>query len=119
MPKIDNFQLGKIIVSGKSYAHDILILVDGTVKRRDDVFLNFVSHTVKQAEIAELLKGYPEVIVVGTGTEEKVRLSFNIERLVTELKADLIALPSPKAVTRYNQFLDESKRVAALIHVTD
>jgi hypothetical protein len=119
MPKIDNFQPGKIIISEKSYTHDILILVDGTVKRRDDVFLNFVSHTVKQAEIAELLKGYPEVIVIGMGTEEKVGLSFNVGRLVAELKADLIALPSPKAVTRYNQLLDEGKRVAALIHITD
>ena len=119
MPRIDIFQPGKITIGEKSYKHDILILTDGTVKRRDDVFLNFVSHNVKQAEIVELLKGYPEVVVVGTGVEGKVRLSFNLERLVTELKADLIALPSPEAVSRFNQSVDEGKRTAALIHITD
>jgi hypothetical protein len=119
MPKIEEFRFGTIVVGGKTYTHDILILSDGTVKHREDVFLNFVNHIVKRGEITELLKAYPEVIIIGTGTDAKVKLSFDIERLVTELKADLIALPSPQAVERYNQLVDKGKQVAALIHITD
>jgi hypothetical protein len=119
MPKIEEFRFGTIVVDGRTYTRDILILPDGTVKLREDVFLNFVNHIVKQNEIIELLKANPELIVVGTGTDAKVKLSFNVERLIAESKVDLIALPSPQAIERYNQLVDKGKQVAALIHITD
>jgi hypothetical protein len=119
MPLINSLQSGKIVVDGKTYTRDILILTDGTVKYRDDVFLDFVNHIVKQAEINELLKGYPEIIVIGTGTDEKLRLSFHLERLITDMKADLIALATPKAVEKYNRLAENNNKIAALFHITD
>lgn len=119
MPKIESYQPGKIVVEGKIYTRDILISTDGTVKNRDDVYLKFVNHMVKQSEINELLKDYPEVIVIGTGEKEKLKLSFRIERLIADMKADLIALPTLKAVEQYNKLVNEGKKAAALFHLAD
>lgn len=119
MPKIESYQPGKMIIDGRTYIRDILILSDGKIKQRDDVYLNFVNHIVKQAEILELLKDYPEIVVIGTGEQEKLRLSFNLERLITDMKADLFAMSTAKAVEKYNRMVDDGKRTAALFHLTD
>ena len=74
---------------------------------------------VKQSEINELLKDYPAVIVIGTGENEKLKLSFRIERLIAEMKADLFALPTLKAVEQYNKLVNEGKKIAALFHLAD
>ncbi len=119
MPKIEEFGTGKIIIGGKTYVRDVLVLSDGTVKRREEIYLDFVNHIIKKAEITEILKGYPEAIVIGTGLQEKVKISFEIASYVADKKAELIALPTPQAVTKYNQLIDNNKKIAALFHISD
>lgn len=119
MPKIESYQQGKIIIDGKTYTRDVLILLNGKIKHRDDVYLDFVNHIVKQAEIMELLKGYPEIVIIGTGEKEKLKLSFHLERLITDMKADLVALSTPKAVEKYNELTQKNMRIVALFHLTD
>jgi len=46
------------------------------------------------------------------------QLASDAELCAKEAMIKLIALPSQKAVEKFNQLFDEGKRVAALIHIT-
>ena len=119
MPRIESFKFGSIAVGGKTYRRDILMLPDGTVKRRrDSIRFGIGSHVIKKGEIDELVKANPEVVVVGTGTNAWAQLASDAELCAKEAKVELVALPSQKAVGKFNQLIDEGKRVAALIHIT-
>ncbi len=116
--KVDDFQFGSIVISGKQYGHDVLLFPDGMVTQRKGGFWKFGSHTVKKAEIDELVKANPEVVVVGTGTSGKARLATDAKSCAKAAKVELIVLPSHEAVERLNRLVDEGKQVSALIHIT-
>ena len=119
MPRIESFSFGSIVIGSKTYGRDILILPDGTIKRRRaSTRFGIGSHVIKKGEINELVKANPEVVVVGTGTNAWAQLASDAELCVKEAKIELIALPSEKAAEKFNQLTDEGKKVAALIHIT-
>ena len=118
MLKIDSFEFGSIVIDGRRYGHDVLILPGGIIKRRKGGFWKFGSHVVKKVEIDELLAANPEIVVLGTGTNARVRLASDAELALKELGIDYMVLPSLEASERVNDLLDSGKRVAALIHVT-
>ena len=118
MARIEGFKFGSIVIDGKKYSRDIFIFADGTVKQRKGGFWKFGSHVIKKAEIEELLKASPEVVVVGTGTSAKAKLASDAELSLKEAKIELITLPSREAVERLNRLAQEGKRVSALVHIT-
>ena len=118
MAKIERFDFGSIVIEGKKYGHDVFMFPDGSVKQRKGGFLKFGSHVIKKAEIEELLKASPQVVVVGTGTSGKAKLASDAELTLKEAKIELLALPSREAVEKLNLLAQEGKRVSALMHIT-
>ncbi|MBL7183421.1 MAG: hypothetical protein ISS50_03110 [Anaerolineae bacterium] len=71
------------------------------------------AHFVGFAEIEGLLQEGPDVLIIGTGYDNMVRVEEEIAaRPFVEI------LPTPQAVRRYNELRSEGKRVAAIIHST-
>ncbi len=119
MPRIESFSFGSIVIGGKTSGRDIIILPDGTIKwRRARTRFGIGSHVIKKGEIIDLVKANPEVVLVGTGTNAWAQLASDAELCAKEAGIELVALPSQKAVEKFNQLIDEGKRVAALIHIT-
>lgn len=118
MSRIDSFSFGTIVIGGNTYKEDVLLFPDGTVKKRQVGWFKMDSHTLKRQEQEQLVRERPEVIILGTGAEEKLRVPFEAERYIAEAKIEFIGLPSPEAVAKINQLVDAGKRVAALIHIT-
>jgi hypothetical protein len=118
MAKIEGFKFGSIVIGGKKYGRDVLLVPDGTVKQRKGGFWKFGSHVIKKAEIEELVKGGPEVIVVGRGTSSRVKLAPDAELPAKEAKVELVMLSSVEAIERFNRLAGEGKRISALIHIT-
>ena len=118
MAKIDSFQFGSIMIDGKKYGHDILLFPDGTVRERKGGFWKFGSHAIKKADIEELVRAKPELLVVGTGTSGRARVDPEVNTNTIEANIKLLVTPSPDAINRLNQLVDEGKRVAAIIHIT-
>jgi len=70
-------------------------------------------HFIGSAEIEGLLKEGPDVLIIGTGYDNMVRVEEEIAAMpIVEI------LPTSQAVRRYNQLRGEGKRVAAIIHST-
>jgi hypothetical protein len=118
MPRVDSFEFGSIVIDDRRYGHDVLIFPDGTIKRRKGGFWKFGSHIIKKVEIDELLQTNPEIVVLGTGTDARVRLASAAELALKGQGIDCVVLPSLAASERLNDLLNSGKRVAALIHVT-
>ena len=118
MTKIDKLSFGSIVIAGKKYSRDVLIFVDGTVKKRKGGFLMFGSHNIRKEEIEELIRGEPEVIIVGTGTNGRANVAADVETWAKEKNLSLIVQPSHEAIAKLNESAEQKKKVAALIHMT-
>jgi len=118
MAKASSFNFGSIVIDGKQYAYDVVILPEGTVKEREASKAMFGSHTIAKGEIEQLAKTKPETIIVGTGTSGMAAVSKDAQAYAREAKLNLLVLPSSQAIEKLNQLMDERRSVAALIHIT-
>jgi len=71
------------------------------------------AHFVGLAEIEGLLKEGPDILIIGTGYNNMVRVGKEMTAM-----ANVEVLPTPQAVRRYNELRVKGKRVAAIIHST-
>jgi hypothetical protein len=118
MAKIDSFNFGFIVVDDKQYTNDVVILPDGTVKERVPGKGRLGSHSIARSEVEALTRVRPDVILIGTGVHGMARLAHDAEFYLNEPDLNLTLLPSPQVVRKYNQYIDNGEKVAALIHVT-
>ena len=118
MAKVNSFNFGSIVIDGKQYAHDVVVLPDGTVKEREASKAMFGSHNISKNEIEELAKAKPETLIVGTGTSAMAAVSEDAKVYARKAKLNLAVLSSSEAIKKLNQLVDEGKDVAALIHIT-
>ena len=73
------------------------------------------AHFVGLAEIEPLIRERPDVLIIGTGYDNMVQ----VEKEILAMSAvQVLPLPTPQAVRRYNELRREGKRVAAIIHST-
>lgn len=118
MAKVNSFSFGSIVIDGKQYEYDVLVMPDGTVREREADKRKYGDHNIKKGEIEELVKAKPETIIVGTGTDGLATVSSDAQSYARTEKLGLAVLPSSEAIEKLNQLLDEGKRAAALIHIT-
>ncbi len=73
------------------------------------------AHFVGFAEIEPLLRERPDVLIIGTGYDNMVQVE---EEILAMCSIQVLPLPTPQAVRRYNELRREGKKVAAIIHST-
>ena len=94
MVKVESLSFGSIIVGGRKYRRDLILLPDGTVKQRKGGFWIFGSHSLKRKEIEELSRAGAEEIVIGTGTSSQAGLSDEARAYAEQARLQLKALSS-------------------------
>ncbi len=110
---IDSYQFGLIVVSGKKYTSDVIIFPD----RVRDNWGRKTGHQLCLRDIAEVITGSPEVLVVGTGASGLVRVLPEVERGVETQGIKLIVEATDKACHTYNHICHSQRAIAAL-HLT-
>ncbi|MGP3667268.1 MAG: Mth938-like domain-containing protein [Candidatus Bathyarchaeota archaeon] len=118
MVKIDNLSFGSIVIDGKKYKHDVIIYPNGVVKRRKGGFLLFGRHTIKIDGIEELYNSNPEILIVGTGTSGKAKLSEESSNFLKNKGLEVFTASSYEAVKKFNELTGLGKKVGAIFHVT-
>lgn len=114
-------RFGMIKFDGKNYSHDIVIHTDNRVENRDKNLSRKkygTSHVLSAEEIEKLLDENPEIIVVGRGQSDMLKVGEDAARLLSTKNIDLIDSPTPEAVEEFNKLKDQGKKLAAIIHVT-
>ena len=113
MNVIDSYQFGMIVVSGKQYASDVIIFPD----RVKDSWWRKSGHQLCLDDIAEVMTEKPEVLVVGTGASDLMKVLPEVRQVVDAQGIELIVEATDKACHTYNQ-LCRSQRVVAVLHIT-
>lgn len=113
MNTIDFYQFGLIIVNGKEYSSDIILFPDSL---KSDWWRKR-GHELRLEDIADVLDGNPEVLLIGTGASDLMKVLPEVRQAAQARGIKLIAEPTDKACNTYNQ-LSRSQKVVAALHLT-
>lgn len=113
VPKIDSYGFGHIVIDGCSYTSDVIVLPDRVIDgwRRED------GHRLEIADLDEVLRAKPEVLVVGCGCYGVMEVPAATAEYVRKSGIELITLDTAAAVEMYNK-LSVEKKVMAALHLT-
>ena len=117
-PHIDGTEFGSITVDGEIYDHDIVIRLNGNVKKRKKKLSKErygTSHTVSMEEAEHIYDDGAEWVIIGTGQHGVLKLSEEAEGFFKDHGCSVQALPTPDAVTAWNE---AEGQVIAMFHVT-
>jgi hypothetical protein len=117
-PHIDETAFGSIALEGTTYEHDVLVRLDGRVKKRRKKLSKAVygtSHVVSQAEAKHIYEPGAQRLIVGTGQEGNVTLSDEAADYFRRKRCQVDLLPTPRAVDAWNE---TEGPVIGLFHVT-
>lgn len=117
-PKIDKTKFGSITIDGAVFGHDVLIRLDGSVKKRKKKLSKAIygtSHTISLAEAEHVYEPGAERLIIGTGQFDRVRLSDEAEDFFARKNCQVELRSTPQALKAWNQAEDAT---IGLFHVT-
>jgi hypothetical protein len=112
--KIDRCSFGSLVINGKTYRDDLIILPDGKILKP---WWREKGHQLTMDDLQELIHALPEIIVVGTGMSGRVIPVKNLEADLAKLLIEFIAVPNEEAIKVFNQLAPE-KRIGGGFHLT-
>jgi hypothetical protein len=118
MAKIHNFNSEFIVIDGKQYLNDVLILPDGCVKEREPGKGRISSHKITVKEIENLHHMHADVAIIGTGVVGNAKLADDTMGYLDSFNFNPIKLSTSLAIEKFNLEASIGKRVAVLIHIT-
>jgi hypothetical protein len=117
-PRIQDTAFGSITVAGERFDHDIIIDLEGRVKKRKKKLSKAVygtSHTISLEEATYVYKEGAEGIIIGSGQYGVAKLSSEAADFLDRKQCRVILLPTPEACEEWNKA--EGKWIS-LIHIT-
>jgi hypothetical protein len=117
-PKIDKTKFGAITIADKKYENDVIIRLDGSVKKRKKKLSKAIygtSHTISLDEIQFVYEPGAQRLIIGTGQSGMAELSGEGAAFLKEQGCAVDLLPTPVAIKLWN---DVKGEVIALFHVT-
>ena len=116
--KIDSTQFGSITVDGKTYAHDVVVRLSGEVEKRKKKLSKKIfgtSHVMSLPEAEFVYERGSDLLVLGTGQYDNVRLSPEAAEFFERKGCEVVAEPTPRAITAFNRATGHK---IGLFHVT-
>ena len=117
-PKTEATSFGSITIDGQRYDHDVLIRLDGTIKKRKKKLSKKfygTSHKISAAEAEFIYEEGSQTLIIGTGQYDRVRLSAEAQEYFDGRGLAVLALATPEAIGRWNEVQGDA---IGLFHVT-
>lgn len=123
---IGNISPGSVIIDGKEYTEDLLIVPPSRVdvKEGDEskIIARIISpwkrkeeNQITLADLSEVIPAWPEALILGTGFSDKVKVAHEVKAVLQSRGIDVISFPSDKAWEPYNELAASTKTAFALI----
>lgn len=110
---IDSYAFGHIVIDGRSYNSDVIVLPDRVI----DGWWREDGHSVEVAELDEALRAKPEVLIIGTGCYGVMAVPEATAAYVRARGIELIILDTAAAVAQF-KLICGARRTAAALHLT-
>ena len=117
-PVINRTSFGSITVAGESYDHDIIITLNGIIKKRKKKLSKAVygtSHKISLDEIKYVYEDKLEGIVIGSGQHGVAELSNEASGFLKSKDCQVVLRPTPEAIQEWNK---TEGRWIGLFHIT-
>ncbi len=117
-PRIDATSFGSITIAGEEYDHDIVIRLDGAVKKRKKKLSKAVygtAHTLSRAEAKAVFEPGAERLIVGTGQGDALHLADEAAGYFRKKGCAVELHPTPRAIAAWNA---ATGAIIGLFHVT-
>ena len=117
-PKIDKTKFGSITINGETYENDVLIRLNGKIKKRKKKLSKEIygtSHIISLAEAEYVYENGAENIIIGTGQSGMVKLSDEAADFFCQKECRPILFPTPEAIQVWNEAKSHS---IGLFHIT-
>jgi hypothetical protein len=117
-PHIDGTRFGSVCVGGETYEHDIVIRLNGKVKKRKKKLSKAVhgtSHIVSVDEAEHIYDKGARRLIVGSGHYGALTLSDEAKRYFEKKDCKVRVKPTPAAIAAWN---DAKAGTIAMFHVT-
>jgi hypothetical protein len=118
MPVIEKTSFGSITIDGESYPHDVIVRLSEEVKKRKKKLSKRIygtSHIVSLDEAKHIYEKGCEVIIIGSGQYDSVRLSPEAEAYFNKKSCKVILQGTPLAIQTFNQ---ATGKKIGVFHVT-
>jgi hypothetical protein len=116
---IESYDFGAMRIDGKEYHSDVIIYPEGSQGgcRVDGSWWRKEGHRLDRADLHDVVKARPEVLVVGTGYYGCMKVPTETREFLKDAGIELCAEPTRQACEKYNQ-LKDARKVAAALHLT-
>jgi len=111
--RIERFRFGEITIGGERYTDDVLVFAN-RVKRR---WWRKEGHLLQLEDLREALVAEPEVLIVGTGSQECMKISPEVVTYTRDAGVELLHFDTRRACQTFNQLFGK-RRIVAALHLT-
>jgi len=111
---IEKYTSGRIIINNKTYHQDLKIIQGRVV----DNWWRKTGHLVDVNDMDDVLNASPDIIVIGTGYAENMRVSEDLTSEIRQRDIKLVAEDTYKAVQTFNDLFSKGKNVSGAFHLT-
>ncbi len=104
--RIKSYEFGRIEINGTVYTSDVIIYdeyVNSSWWRKE-------GHYLQTEDIEEILKVKPDVVIIGTGKFDTMKVSRNVMKELESRGTKAICAKTDEACKRHNEISDSSKR---------
>ena len=110
---IDSYQVGEVVVDGEPYTEDLILLPDRVLPnwRREN------GHWLHLGDLRAALDEMPEVLIIGTGANQCMRVAEEVTAHTREADIELLVFDTRSACHTFNTLIGRRRAVAAL-HLT-
>jgi hypothetical protein len=118
-PNIDETSFGSITIEGTVFEHDVLIRLDGQVKKRKKKLSKAIygtSHILSLDEAKHVYEKGTHRLIIGTGQYGNVELSEEAADYFKRKQCPVELQPTPIAIRTWNK--TDQDAVIGLFHVT-
>ena len=118
-PRIDSTKFGSITISGEVYDHDVIIGLDGKVKKRKKKLssdLYGTSHIMSLDEAKYLYEKGAKRLIVGAGQHGQLHLSEEAAGYFKKHECEVELSATPSALKAWNDAVDGE--AIGVFHVT-
>ena len=117
-PKMEATTFGSITIDGRKIKNDVVVRLDGSVKKRRKKLSKRIygtSHTISLDEVKYVYEKGAELLIIGTGQYDLVRLSEEAQAYLQKHNCRTELAATPNAIRLWNKV---QGKVIGLFHVT-
>jgi len=118
-PIIDNTEFGSIEIEKSIFEHDVMINLDGQVRKRKKKLSKAIygtSHIISLDEAKHVYEKGAKLLIIGAGQYSQVNLSDEAENFFKQKMCKVKLQSTPKAIITWNN--TSKQKTIGLFHVT-